>query len=219
MIYTGPTGGAIRSSSRASALKCSRNAGQTVHWVQAMECYGISANDPSLAWIAMPTRKVENLTYWDLTGTPSQTNGGAASFYGDLSALPPPQPGYWAPGGFFDVNYVWSWRATSFFAWPAQINKLKITGPCTGTLLHYPVIGYPSEWIESLNTPDPFPSPGVWSGGVTYNPSSATYIELAPGSVLEFWPTAAPAAIDGDGIGWIGQACFRFNKHPSDFGM
>ena len=205
----------------ASALHCSRRMWTPdVYWVQAMSIYGTSADDPSLAWLAMPTGDVENLTYWDITGSPAQTNGGSAATHGGTFSNSPPKDGYWTAAMGFYTDRIWSWRATALLAHVAQISKVRLTGVCQGTLLQYPALGYGSAWIYTLETPTPAPPSGaVTTDQSTYYPTSAVYVSLTPGAVLEFFPTASPSVIDGSGVGWIPQACFVFNTHPSDFGF
>jgi hypothetical protein len=219
-----PASAMLKDAALASVLKCSKRVGQADYYIQGLSSYGVGDNSPSFTYIDIPSGYDEQLTYWDATGTPARSDGGAAMNHSNGLAAYPPQPGYWSAASWWSADILWTWRTTANLAWVEHFMKFKLTGPCQGTILQYPALKMSQDWLYSylpatMSGQPPVPGTGAVGFYETAYPTSAVDISLTPGGVIEFWPTATPSGIDGDGFAWIPQACFYFNKHPSDFGM
>jgi hypothetical protein len=156
-----------------------------------------------------------------------------ASHLGNAGILPGPGDGWWdnlAKPSDPAQTAQWAARCTFIdyhtvvpFTVAAQFAKVRLTGPCHGTLLQFANIRYYYSVTTGLfGLFMSLRSDGALNTDDGYVPPfSMEEYTLARGETLEFSATAGPYT-EGDGDPFMGnqfkaQAAFVFNKRPSDF--
>lgn len=222
MIYTGPTGGAIRSSSLASLLRCSRLSKPSPYPLQICSVFGSSDYEPTYAYEVITTGYSNSAIAYDIRDTPTSVYTALGTVSLPAQVSPGPGDTSW-PSAFPGGNQP-AIRSVASDYWigygtAAQTDKVKITGPCSGTLLQYPPIPYAFDGYI-INVDMTGPPYGQIAG--SYLPFSAVAHTLGVGETLEFYPTSTPYLVGGGGnptleVVWKAQAFFCFGKSPSDF--
>ena len=210
MIYTGPTGGAIRSSSKATVLRCSRLGPIGLPWMEAVAVAswsGDGSGDFLLSDYDYPARvggSRTNLRIKILSTTDGM--GGPSDYVDDEAPFPMPFSEYYFSKAVANIPEHW---------FPHYESKLRIHGPVDGTLISYPPCAFDAS-SDMFSTVSFYGGSGddTWiNAGSPVMPTAAVYHNLAAGESLEF--AVAPSTPTGDTT--VSMMVFRLYKHPEDF--